>query len=131
MMPGNYVFTGVVQDNGPPVVGNQVSMYATASAGPIQFNGSTDTFSPPTSGGNAGVLYYQVPSNNKVVQFNGSTSNLSGLLYAPGALGQVNGSSGSYVVLVLANLQLNGGYTVTPGNPAPGQSVIRKAVLSQ
>ncbi len=131
MLPGQYVFTGVVQDNGPPVTGTGVTIYVARGAGPVQFNGSTETFSPPTTGNTAGVLFYQAPSNKSVVQFNGSTSNLSGLVYAPGALGQINGASGGYLVLVLANAQLNGGYTMDPGNPPAGQTLIKNAVLAQ
>jgi hypothetical protein len=131
MLPGSYVFTGVVQDNGPPVTGTGVTIYVAAGAGPVQFNGSTETFSAPTTGNTAGVLFYQVPSNKSVVQFNGSTSNLSGLVYAPGALGQINGASGGYLVLVLANAQLNGGYTMDPANPPAGQTLIKNAVLAQ
>ncbi len=129
--PGTYVFTGVVQDNGPPVTGSGVTLYATAAAGPVQFNGSSVTLSPPLTGPYAGLLYYQDPSNTLTVQFNGSTTNLSGVMYAPGALGQINGSAGNYLVLVYGNVQLNGGFTVDPGKPVAGQSYLRNIVLAQ
>ena len=131
MNPGLYVFTGIIQDNGPPVSGSGVMIYVANGGGPAQFNGGNVTLSPPTTGNYAGVLYYQAPSNTNVVQFNGGSMNLSGLIYAPGSLGQVNGTGGSYVVLVLGTAQLNGGFTVDAGSPTPGQTLIKNAVLVQ
>jgi hypothetical protein len=129
--PGTYVFTGVVQDNGPPVTGSGVTLYATSTAGPVMFNGSSVTLSPPLTGPTAGLLFYQDPSNTQTVQFNGSTTSLSGVMYAPAALGQINGGSGNYLVLVYGNIQLNGSYNVDPGQPVAGQSYLRNIVLAQ
>lgn len=131
MSPGQYIFTGPVQDNGATVIGNGVSMYVTSTGGPVQFNGASDTFSPPTSGNDAGVLLYQSPSNNSVVQFNGGSVSMSGLVYAPTALGQVNGNDGSYLVLVFGDMQFNGSSTIDLGGPVLGSSLIRNAVLAQ
>jgi Putative Flp pilus-assembly TadE/G-like len=134
MASGLYIFTGVVQDNGATVIGNGVTMYVTSTGGPVQFNGSSDTFSAPTtttSGGVPGVLLYQVPSNTQVVQFNGGTVNMSGLVYAPNSLGQVNGNGGQYLVLVFGDMQFNGSNTLDLGGPVTGQSLIQKATLVQ
>ncbi|HEY1883595.1 MAG TPA: pilus assembly protein TadG-related protein [Candidatus Cybelea sp.] len=125
--PGTYTFTGTVMDNGPPVTGSDVTIYVSATGGPVLFNGSSVTLTPPAGG----LLFYQDPSNKSTVQFNGSNMDLSGVMYAPGALGQINGSGGNYLVLVFGNVQLNGGFTVDPGKPVDGQSYLRNIVLAQ
>ncbi len=131
MAPGQYTFTGTVQDNGATVIGNGVSMYVTNTGGPVQFNGANDTFSAPTMGSNAGVLLYQSPNNTNVVQFNGGSVSMSGLVYAPNALGQVNGNDGGYLVLVFGSMQFNGSSTYSLGGPVLGSSLIKNAVLAQ
>jgi hypothetical protein len=132
MTPGNYTFSGIVQQNGGSIIGNGVSMYITGTGGPVQFNGANVTFSAPTSGNRANVLLYQASSNTQVVQFNGGSSQtLSGLIYAPGALGQINGTGGGYTVLVFDTMQFNGGNTLDYGGPTGGNSMIRNAVLAQ
>jgi hypothetical protein len=131
MAPGQYIFTGTVQDNGATVIGNGVSMYVTNTGGPVQFNGANDTFSAPSSGSNAGVLLYQSPANTNVVQFNGGSVSMSGLVYAPNALGQVNGNDGGYLVLVFGSMQFNGSSTYSLGGPVLGSSLIKNAVLAQ
>jgi hypothetical protein len=125
---GTYELTGQLQINGGSVSGTGVTVYA-AAGGSLQSNGNPLTLIAPTTGSTAGVAYYQVPGNTNLVQYNGSNDDISGLVYAPSAQGQVNGSSGSYVVLVFGTMQLNGGLTLA--GPAPGQSIIRQVVLSQ
>ena len=131
MASGTYVFTGVVQQNGGSLVGSGVTLYVTSTGGPLQLNGSGVTLSAPTTGNYANVLFYQVPSNTTVAQFNGGTTSLSGLVYAPGALGQVNGNGGSYVVLVFADMQFNGSNSLDLGGPVAGHSIIKSVVLGQ
>ncbi len=126
-----FIFTGPVQDNNSKVTGNGITMYVTASGGPVQFNGSGDTFSAPTTGNTAGVLFYQVPSNSSVVQFNATSASLSGLVYAPNSLGQINAGGGQYVVLVFGGMQFNASGALDLGGPVAGQSLIKNAVLAQ
>jgi Flp pilus assembly protein TadG len=124
---GQYEFTGSVQQNGGSLVGSGVTLYLTGNA-QVQINGGNETsLTAPTTGNTANVLLYQVPSDTQTVQFNGGDQTLSGLLYAPGATGQVNGSGGKYVVLVFATMQINGGTSLVA--PQPGQSIIQEAVL--
>ena len=77
------------------------------------------------------MLLYQSPSNNNVVQFNGGSVSMSGLVYAPNSLGQVNGNDGSYLVLVFGSMQFNGSNTFNMGGPVLGGSLIKNAVLAQ
>jgi phage baseplate assembly protein gpV len=131
MLPGQYTITGLFQQNGGSIIGNGVSMYVTANGGPIQINGGNTTFSAPTTGNNAGVLIYQPPGNTQLLQLNGGNNSLAGLIYAPSAIGQINGTGGQYAVLVFADMQVNGGNTLDYGGPTTGNSLIKNAVLAQ
>jgi hypothetical protein len=132
MNPGIYTITGQFQQNGGSVTGSGVTLYFTKSGSQMQVNGGTaTTLSAPTTGNFANVLLYQVPGNTDLVQFNGGNTNLSGLVYAPSAYGQVNGTGGQYAVLVFADMQFNGSNTWDFGGPTAGNSIIRNAVLAQ
>lgn len=129
LSPGVFVLTGLLQINGGSLSGSGVTIYA-ANNGGIQANGNSLMLSPPTSGAYANVLYYQVPGNTTQVQLNGGGQNLSGLIYAPSAAGQYNGTNGQYVVLVFGSLQLNGGFNESPGPPIGG-TIVKSVVLAQ
>lgn len=98
---GTYVFTGTANFNGAMIDGSSgVTIYVPAGAN-VNFNGvSPLTLTPPSSGNFAGVSFYQVPSNSNVVNFNGTSTSISGLVYAPGAQINYNGNQGKYTVLV-------------------------------
>ena len=130
MMPGIYTMTGIFQQNGGAVIGNNVTFY-NAPGGSEQFNGSSEAFTAENSGPTAGVLVYQIPSNTNIVQFNGGTNSLSGLIYAPGATGQVNGTGGQYAVMVFGTMQFNGTNTADYSGPTTGNSLIRNPTLAQ
>jgi hypothetical protein len=89
------------------------------------------TLSPPTSGNYTGVAYFQVPANSGNVNLNGSSTNLSGLIYAPTALMNYNGSYGLYAIVVAAYANFNGSTGEDFATPTPNQSLIKSAVLSQ
>jgi hypothetical protein len=131
--PGTYVFNGGTNFNGASVTGTGVTMYVTAAGTPPNFNGvQSMTLSPPTTGGQQGVLYYQVPSNTQPPNFNGTTETLSGLVYAPGATSvNFNGAGGGYLVLVFGAANFNGSITQDFATPPPGQSLIKQAVVAQ
>ena len=130
--PGTYVFNGSTLFNGSTITGSGVTIYVTANGTPPDFNGNTVNLSPPTSGNENGVLYYQVPSNTAAPTFNGSSGSLAGLIYAPGALNAVfNGTSGSYLVLVFGSTIFNGASAYDFAGPPTGGSLIRTAVLVQ
>jgi hypothetical protein len=130
MTAGIYTMTGIFQQNGGSVVGSNVTFY-NAAGGSEQFNGSSEAFTPENSGPTAGVLVYQIPSNTNIVQFNGGTNSLGGLIYAPGATGQVNGTGGQYAVMVFATMQFNGTNTADYSGPTTGNSLIRNPTLAQ
>ncbi|HEY1682731.1 MAG TPA: pilus assembly protein TadG-related protein [Candidatus Tumulicola sp.] len=130
MTSGIYTMTGIFQQNGGSVVGSNVTFY-NAPGGSLQFNGSSEAFTPMTTGPTAGVLVYQVPSNTNIVQFNGGTNSLGGLIYAPGAMGQVNGTGGQYAVMVFDTMQFNGTNTADYAGPTTGNSLIKNPTLAQ
>ena len=133
MQPGTYVFNGYTNFNGANITGNGITMYVTASGTPPNFNGvSAATMTPPASGNQTGVLYYQVPSNTGGPNFNGSNGNYSGLIYAPGAINaNFNGAQGKYLVLVFGMANFNGGAALDLATPPPGQSLIKQAVVAE
>lgn len=132
-LSGTYVLTGTTIFNGATINGSDVTFYVTAGATAPIFNGDTGaSLSPPTSGSMAGVLYYQVPSNTSNPNFNGTQNSYSGLIYAPGATAaNFNGSAGNYVVLVFGAANYNGSTAWDFATPAPGQALVKQAVLAQ
>src|ERR1700722_16310488 len=118
--PGTYIFNGTTIINGETnVTGSGVTLYVTPSGAPPTFNGIPNmSLSPPTSGSYDGVLYYQSPSNTQSPIFNGTSQNLSGLVYAPGATRAIfNGTSGGYLVMVLGAATFNGSSAYDIGTP--------------
>ena len=86
LSPGTYVLNGTSTFTGATLSGTGVTFYVTAS-GSANFSGvlAGSSLSPPSSGSYSNVLYYQVPSNTINPQFTGGLTNISGLIYAPGA----------------------------------------------
>jgi Putative Flp pilus-assembly TadE/G-like len=129
-MSGTYVLTGTSNFNGAHITGTGVTIYVTASGTPPNFNGANVTFTPPSTGNQAGVLYYQVPSNTASANFNGTSNSYTGLIYAPGATDvNFNGANGGYVVLVFGAVNFNGSAAQDFASPPPGQSLVTKAVI--
>jgi hypothetical protein len=129
---GTYVLSGSSNFNGSKITGSGVTLYVTASGTPPNFNGAQATLSPPTTGSQIGVLYYQVLANTGSPNFNGTNSSFSGLIYAPGATGvNFNGANGKYVVLVFGGMNSNGSIAWDFASPAPGGALVKQAVLVQ
>lgn len=129
---GLYTFTGSSNFNKASITGTGATIYVPAGASTNFNKVSSMTLTPPTSGNYTGVSYYQVPSNSNSINFNGSSTNISGLIYAPSASMNYNGSIGKYTILVAAYANLNGSTGEDFGAPGGGQSyLIRKAVLSE
>lgn len=126
-----YVFKGSANFNGATISGTNVTIYMPAGAS-VNFNKVANmTLSPPATGSFAGVTYYQVASNSNDINFNGSNTNLSGLVYAPSASMNWNGSQNGYTVLVAAYANFNGSTGEQFGNPPTGSTLIKNVVLSQ
>jgi hypothetical protein len=133
MNPGLYVFNGPTNFNGARITGSGVTMYVTAAGTPPNFNGiSSATLSPPTTGNDAGVLYFQTPSNTQSPNLNGSSETFSGLIYAPAATSvNFNGANGGYLVLVFGAANFNGSVAQDFATPPPNQSLVKQAVVAQ
>jgi Flp pilus assembly protein TadG len=131
MLPGTYVFEGGPNFNQASVTATGVTIYVPAGATPPNFNkvGALN-LSAPTTGSYAGVSYYQVAANSGDINFNGSSTNIGGLLYAPAASLNYNGSLGQYTVVVAAYGNFNGSTGLDFGTPV-GQSLINGVVLVQ
>ena len=130
-MSGTYVFTGSQNFNGATISGTDVTIYVAAGGDVPNFNGINVSLSPPSTGNNAGVLYYQAAGNTGNPNFNGASVHMSGLVYAPGASSaNYNGSAGGYLVLVLGGGNFNGSSTASFASPPPGGGLIRQPVLS-
>ena len=130
-MSGTYVLSGSTNFNGANVTGNGVTFYVPAGSS-ANFNGfAAATFTPPTTGPYAGVLYYQVPSNSNGPNFNGTVLNASGLIYCPSCNVNFNGARGGYLVLVFGSGNFNGGSANDFATPPAGQTLIRNVVLAQ
>jgi hypothetical protein len=131
-MTGTYVLSGTSNFNGAHITGTGVTIYIPASGTPPNFNGANATLSPPTSGNQIGVLYYQVPANTGSANFNGSSNQYSGLIYAPDAPSvNFNGANGGYVVLVFGGINFNGSSAQDFATPPPGQSLVMDAVMTE
>lgn len=126
---GLYVLSGNTSFNGSTITGTNTTLYVTSGGTPPNFNGNSVSLAPPSSGNDDGVLYYQVPSNTKAPNFNGSTNSYSGLIYAPTATVNYNATGGGYVVLVFGAINWNGSAAQEFATPAPGQALVNKAVL--
>ncbi len=131
MQPGQYEFTGSLEQTGGSLVGSGVTLYVAPSASTIQLGGNSVNLSAPTSGNYANVLYYQDSTNAAKAQFISTNTSVTGLVYAPAAIGQVNANISSYVVLVFANMNFDGtsceGWNLA--GPTAGNSIIQTAVL--
>jgi hypothetical protein len=133
LQPGTYVLNGTSNFSNSRFVGSGVTFYVTASGTAPDFSASTSaTISPPTTGTEAGVLYYQVPSNATAPNLSGSSVHFSGLVYAPGANGvNFNGAQGDYTILVLGSANLNSSSGYTFGTPPAGSTLVQNVVLTQ
>jgi len=128
---GLYVFNGATSFNMSTLTGTNTTLYVTSSGTPPNFNGASVNLAPPTSGNDAGVLYYQTPTNSAAPNFNGTGNYYSGLIYAPTATVNYNGSGGGYVVLVFGAINWNGSSAQEFATPPPGQEIVNKAVIVQ
>lgn len=133
LQPGNYVLNGTSDFSGSNFVGSGVTFYVTANATPPDFStANSATISPPSTGPEAGVLYYQVPANTAAPNFGGSSVHWSGLLYAPNATNvNFNGAKGDYTVLVVNSANLNDSSGYTFATPPTGSTLPKTVVLAQ
>ncbi|MGC1986517.1 MAG: hypothetical protein WA668_14120, partial [Candidatus Cybelea sp.] len=106
------------------------TIYVTQSATPPNFNKTTVNLSAPTTGPYAGVAYYQVPGNSASPNFNSSSSNYNGLIYAPSATDvNFNKNGTGYAILVIGagNFNMGTNFAASTGTG----SIIYQSVLTQ
>jgi Putative Flp pilus-assembly TadE/G-like len=129
---GLYVFAGASNFNMASITGSGVTIYIPAGA-TTNFNKvDAMNISAPTSGSYSGVAYYQAKANTGAVNFNGSSTSLTGLIYAPTAQMNYNGSGDVYTVLVAAYANLNNSGGNDFASPAPNESpLIFQSTLAQ
>jgi hypothetical protein len=135
MNPGTYVINGGVSfANGTTLTGTGVTFYVTASGTAPNFStiAAGSSLSPPTSSSTyPDVLYYQVPSNTSIPNFTGGLTNISGLIYAPGASPVPYCCTTGNVILVFGGAT----FSSAVGNPAmdvsiPGSlNIVRRVVI--
>jgi len=126
-----FVFEGSSNFNGASIAGTGVTIYIPAGASTNFNKVNALTLSAPTTGSYAGVTYYQVSGNSNTVNFNSSSTNVSGMLYAPSAQINYNGAFGQYTVVVANYANFNGSTGEDFGAPPSNASLIPTVVLSQ
>jgi hypothetical protein len=129
--PGTIVLEGSANFNGASISGSGVTIYMAAGASANFNKVNSMTLSPPTTGSYAEVTYFQPASNSNDINFNGSNTNISGLVYAPSAQMNWNGSNGGYAVIVAAYANFNNSNGQSYGSPPVNGSLIKKVVLAQ
>jgi hypothetical protein len=87
------------------------------------------SWSAPSTGNTAGVLFYQVPVNTVDPNFS-ANSRFSGLLYFPTVDGNVQSVFNAYSVLVFGNLHFHG-VNRTFASPPPNGSLIQEAAVAE
>jgi hypothetical protein len=142
--PGIYTITGgsLTFAGTGSVSGTGVTFYIGASGGTVSVNGpppitlaQTINLSAPTTGADAGILFYQDPGNTTTATITGtSNSQLEGALYFPSAQLTIDGTGNkaAYTIVVAKSLQLgNASALIFPSNFAslPNGSPIKNAVL--
>lgn len=141
---GTYILKGggLSLSNGATITGAGVAFFNTAatgySYGPIALaGGTTVTFSAPTTGSLAGILFFQDSSVGAAAASsisNGASAILNGTLYFPTtALAFSGGSSSAYTIIVADTVNFSNGATLNNNySSLPGGSPVKGgATLSE
>ncbi len=131
MAPGTYYMKGggFSVANGATLTGSGVMIYLDSGGGQLSFQGGGNiTLSAPTTGTYSGVLVFQDRANTSTISIaNGSTSNMTGTIYAPSAPvtfagGAANSEFGSQFIVKSMNISNNASISVntTTTNVARG-----------
>ncbi len=135
--PGTYTITGGgLTFNGTGTVsGTGVTLYIGASGGAVTLHsGQTVRLVAPTTGADAGILFYQDPGNTSTATINGTSgSQFEGAFYFPSADLAIaaTGNTAAYTIAVAKSLTLGPAALNFPSNFAslPNGSPIKNAVL--
>lgn len=128
--PGEYIF-----DNGVSIMGSNIASVNNITfinkAGKFDMQGSNASFTAPSTGLTAGVLFYQLATDTNSVAIGGSNLRNSGMVYAPSAAISWQGSNAIWLLVVGDTVTLTGGNTAVPAtasSPLPGS---RHVVLGE
>jgi hypothetical protein len=137
--PGTYVLNGTSSfASGTTLTGTGVTFYVTAAGSPADFSGiaAGSSLSPPSSSGTyPNVLYYQVPANvgtSGYPKFTGGLTNISGLIYAPGATNASYCCTTGNVILVFGGatfLSTSAGMTGNTVTIPSSLNIVRRVVI--
>jgi hypothetical protein len=121
LSPGLYVLNGIV-GSGDTFTGSGITIYE--ATGGFTASGASSSLSACTTsctnGAVSGVLFYQPTSNTDGVTISGTSSNYSGLVYAPTADVTSSGAGTGYVIYIIGSLTTSGSdFTDTAPTPAP------------
>lgn len=137
--PGTYTITGggLAFSGTGTVSGTGVTLYVGASGGVVNINNPTITqtvnLSAPTTGADAGILFYQNPGNTSPATITGtSNSKFEGAFYFPSATLTIGatGNNAAYTIAVTKTLDLGGALNFPSDfSSLPNGSPIKNAVL--
>jgi hypothetical protein len=136
--PGTYTITGggVTFNGSGTISGTGVTLYIGSSGGTVSLSGNqTLALVAPTTGADAGILFYQDPGDTSTATINGTpNSQFEGALYFPSAKLTINGTGdkAAYTIAVAKSYLLNGNVVLNfPANYSslPNGSPIKNAVL--
>jgi hypothetical protein len=124
---GVYDFDAGITMNGVTnITGNGVTLYN--NSGQLTINGSNISLKAPASGNTEGVVIYQNPADTNAFIANGSGGGYAGMVYAPNSTLTINGTLSQWLLMVGANVVINGSGTNVPDAAFPGWG---RAVLAE
>lgn len=128
--PGTYIF-----DNGVKIQGSNVASVNNITfinnGGTFDVQGTNASFTAPSTGPTAGMLFFQPATDTNAVRMGGSNVNQSGMVYAPSAAISWQGSNSDWLFVVGDTVALQSGNTAVPAtakSPLPGS---QHAVLGE
>lgn len=115
--PGTYIINGTMSiQGGTTVTGSNVSFYFPSSGDTLSIaNGTTVSLSAPTTGGLAGILFWQSSADTTAINLAGGSSvSLQGTFYAPSAALTLSNNNGTniYLDLVVNSFTITGSGTL-------------------
>lgn len=115
-LTGQYVITGDFKANNANISGTNVTIAVMSSSGNFNSNNATFNISAPTSGNEAGMLWY-VPNYTGNINMNAGDGGMTGMLYMPQANVTMNAGAKAYFAIIAGQLSFNASNT-TFSNPS-------------
>lgn len=131
--PGTYITTGGMSVTGNVTINGTGGVTIYVDSGGVSFAGNTNlNLTAPTTGPNAGILFWQNPADtNGASMLGNNTSNLTGALYFPKAQLDMGGNNDSgYTIIVADTIRWHGNANIGSNYASLGNgSPIKDAVL--